>query len=48
MPARTGGSGYTVECAQDVMARAGLHAMSVWLGEKRVCTVAMEWRPLKG
>lgn len=43
---------YTVECAVDFMARAssraGLYAVSVWRGEERVCTVAVDWRPLKG
>jgi hypothetical protein len=43
---------YTVECAHDFMARAGtkagLYAISVWRGEERVCTVAVDWRPLKG
>ncbi|GAB2828073.1 hypothetical protein [Lentzea nigeriaca] len=43
---------YTIECARDFMARAGtkegLCAISVWRDKERVCTVAVDWRPLKG
>ncbi|MFD5824022.1 hypothetical protein [Lentzea sp. NPDC060358] len=43
---------YTLECAYDFLTRtetkAGVFAISVWRGEARVCTVAMEWSPTKG
>ena len=43
---------YTLECACDFLERtetkAGTFAITVWRHETRVCTVGLEWRPLKG
>ncbi|MEV6241765.1 hypothetical protein [Lentzea sp. NPDC051838] len=43
---------YTIECAYDFLSRtetkAGTFAVSVWRDEARVCTVGLDWRPLKG
>ena len=42
---------YTFECAYDFLGRtetkAGTFAITVWRHEVRVCTVGLEWRPLK-
>lgn len=43
---------YTRECAYDFLARAGSrvgrYAISVWRGEDRICTVAVDWLPPNG